>query len=44
MPKFTVVFYQEDAETVPVLDWLDRLPAKARKFELDPEHRTYREG
>jgi phage-related protein len=30
MPKTTVVFYQEDAETVPVLDWLDRLPAKAQ--------------
>jgi len=22
MPKIPVVFYQEDAETVPVLDWL----------------------
>ena len=30
MPKTTVVFYQEDAATVPVLDWLDRLPAKAQ--------------
>ena len=30
MPKIAVVFYQEDAETVPVLDWLDRLPAKAQ--------------
>ncbi|HEV8342666.1 MAG TPA: hypothetical protein VGR30_09875 [Candidatus Binatia bacterium] len=30
MPKTTVVFYQEDAESVPVLDWLDRLPAKAQ--------------
>jgi len=30
MPKTTVVFYQEDAEIVPVLDWLDRLPAKAQ--------------
>jgi phage-related protein len=30
MPKIAVVFYQEDAETVPVLDWLDRLPARAQ--------------
>jgi phage-related protein len=30
MPKASVVFYQEDAKTVPVLDWLDRLPAKAQ--------------
>ena len=30
MPKTTVVFYQEDAHTVPVLDWLERLPAKAQ--------------
>lgn len=30
MPKLSVVFYQEDARTVPVLDWLDRLPAKAQ--------------
>src|ERR1700746_1948011 len=30
MPKISVVFYQEDAKTVPVLAWLDRLPAKAQ--------------
>ena len=30
MPKIAVVFYQEDAETVPVLDWLDHLPVKAQ--------------
>ena len=30
MPKTTVVFYQEDATKVPVLDWLDGLPAKAQ--------------
>jgi phage-related protein len=30
MPRTSVVFYQEDANTVPVLDWLDRLPAKAQ--------------
>ena len=29
MPKIDVVFYQEDAKTIPVLDWLDRLPVKA---------------
>ena len=26
MPKVRVVFYQEDTNTVPVLDWLDTLP------------------
>ncbi len=30
MPKTLLVFYQEDKEIVPVLDWLDRLPAKAQ--------------
>jgi hypothetical protein len=30
MPKISVVFYQEDTNAVPVLDWLDRLPAKAQ--------------
>jgi hypothetical protein len=30
MPKTAVVFYQEDKKTVPVLDWLDRLPTKAQ--------------
>ena len=29
MPKTTVVFYQDDPDTVPVFDWLDSLPAKA---------------
>ena len=29
MPKTKVVFYQEDTDTVPVLDWLDTLPSKA---------------
>ena len=29
MPKVQIVFYQEDADTVPVLDWLDTLPLKA---------------
>jgi phage-related protein len=29
MPKTPVVFYQEDGQTVPVLDWLDSLPQKA---------------
>jgi len=29
MPKTTVVFYQDDPDTVPVLDWLDSLPTKA---------------
>jgi phage-related protein len=30
MPRIPVVFYQEDAQTVPVLDWLDGLSAKAQ--------------
>src|SRR4030065_1571214 len=30
MPKVSVVFYQEDAKSIPVLDWLDRLPAKVQ--------------
>ena len=30
MPKISVVFYQEDPKTVPVLDWLDGLPDKAQ--------------
>ena len=30
MPKTKVVFYREDADTVPVLDWLDALPFKAQ--------------
>jgi len=30
MPRISVVFYQEDAQTVPVLDWLDGLRAKAQ--------------
>jgi phage-related protein len=29
-PRFPLSFNQEDAKTVPVLDWLDRLPAKAQ--------------
>jgi hypothetical protein len=29
LPKVSIVFYQEDADTVPVLDWLDTLPLKA---------------
>ena len=28
MPVITVVFYQEDGGTVPVLEWLDSLPRK----------------
>ncbi len=30
MPKTRVVLYQEDADTVPLLDWLDTLPPKAQ--------------
>ncbi|MFH0980105.1 MAG: type II toxin-antitoxin system RelE/ParE family toxin [Planctomycetota bacterium] len=30
MPPIEVVFYREDDGTVPLLDWLDGLPAKAQ--------------
>jgi phage-related protein len=30
LPKTRVVLYQEDADTVPLLDWLDILPQKAQ--------------
>ncbi|TAJ29437.1 MAG: type II toxin-antitoxin system RelE/ParE family toxin [Nitrospirae bacterium] len=30
MPQIQVVFYQEDARIVPVLDWLDTLSLKAQ--------------
>ena len=30
MPKTHVVLYQEDADTVPLLDWVDALPPKAQ--------------
>jgi hypothetical protein len=39
MPKISVVFYQEDTQTVPVLDWLDRLPARAQD-KMPRSHRT----
>ena len=30
MPRTEVVFYQEEDGTVPIVDWLDDLPVKAR--------------
>lgn len=30
MPETTVILYKEDDDTVPLLDWLGSLPAKAR--------------
>ena len=30
MPRTTVIFYQEDPDVIPVLDWLDSLPTKAQ--------------
>jgi phage-related protein len=30
MPRVAVVFYREDDETVPVLEWLEQLPAKVQ--------------
>lgn len=29
MPHTRVIFYQDDDGTVPILEWFDRLPAKA---------------
>jgi phage-related protein len=29
MPKTKVVFYKEDDGTVPIIEWLDKLPEKA---------------
>ena len=30
MPMTNVVFYKEDDESVPILDWLDEVPEKAQ--------------
>lgn len=30
MPVIKVIFYQEDDDSVPVLEWLDTIPAKAQ--------------
>jgi phage-related protein len=30
MPRTNVVFYREDDGSVPLLEWIDRLPAKAK--------------
>ncbi len=30
MPRVEVVFFREDEETVPMRDWLDRIPMKAQ--------------
>jgi len=30
MPEVSVLFYQEEDGTVPVLDWFDRLGSKAQ--------------
>jgi hypothetical protein len=30
MPRVEVVFFREDEQTVPVRDWLERIPKKAR--------------
>ena len=30
MPRTTVIFYQDDPDAIPVLDWLDSLPTKAQ--------------
>ncbi len=29
MPTTNVIFYREDDDSVPILDWLDAIPAKA---------------
>lgn len=30
MPATNVIFYREDDDSVPILDWLDAIPAKAQ--------------
>jgi hypothetical protein len=30
MPRTKIIFFKEQDQTVPVLNWLDQLPAKAR--------------
>jgi hypothetical protein len=30
MPTTNVIFYREDDDSVPILDWLDAIPAKAQ--------------
>lgn len=30
MPRTSVAFYREDDGSVPILEWIDRLPAKAK--------------
>jgi phage-related protein len=30
MPATHVIFYREDDDSVPILDWLDAIPAKAQ--------------
>jgi phage-related protein len=30
MPKTQVIFYKEDRGEIPIIDWLDELPAKAQ--------------
>ena len=44
MPQTKVVFYQEKNGTVPVLDWLDDIPAKAQLKCLAKIERLKQEG
>lgn len=44
MPRTRVVFYQEDDETVPLLDWLDDLPVKVRLKCIAMLERLQQEG
>ena len=44
MPQTKVVFYQEKDGTVPVLDWLDDIPAKAQLKCLAKIERLKQEG
>lgn len=39
MPQINVILFQEDDETVPLLDWLDRLPRRSRAKCVAALHR-----
>jgi phage-related protein len=44
VPRTKVIFYQEEDGTVPVLDWLDAIPAKAQLKCLARLERLRQEG
>ena len=44
MPRTKVVFYKDKDETVPVLEWLDAIPTKARLKCIKKIERLAEEG